>query len=168
MDKKITRPRRRASRLLARLLGADLVSGTYLEFVKMHAGYLLFTNMKSLFTNTLLIRVTGDNSLVMKFNLMQFICIPFAYTLGAFYIRRRSLPRAAAWGMGFSALFYAVFFLSLNHLVWMLPLPKKLRLSESGSPAALAANNLFHLALAGVCIIIIISSKYNPFIYFRF
>ena len=84
MDKKITRPRRRASRLLARLLGADLVSGTYLEFVKMHAGYLLFTNMKSLFTNTLLIRVTGDNSLVMKFNLMQFICIPFAYTLGAF------------------------------------------------------------------------------------
>lgn len=122
MDKKITRPRRRASRLLARLLGADLVSGTYLEFVKMHAGYLLFTNMKSLFTNTLLIRVTGDNSLVMKFNLMQFICIPFAYTLGAFYIRRRSLPRAAAWGMGFSALFYAVFFLSLNHLVWMLPL----------------------------------------------
>ena len=62
---------------------------------------------------------------------------------------------------------YGLFFLPLG-LVWMLPLPKKLRLSESGSPAALAANNLFHLALAGVCIIIIISSKYNPFIYFRF
>lgn len=62
---------------------------------------------------------------------------------------------------------YGLFFLPLG-LVWMLPLPKKLRLSESGSPMALAANNLLHLALAGVCIIIMVSSKYNPFIYFRF
>ena len=62
---------------------------------------------------------------------------------------------------------YGLFFLPLG-LVWMLPLPKKLRLSESGSPAALAANNLLHLVLAGVCVVAIISSKYNPFIYFRF
>ena len=62
---------------------------------------------------------------------------------------------------------YGLFFIPLG-LVWMLPLPKKLRLSDSDSPGALALNNLLHLALAGVCIIFIISSKYNPFIYFRF
>ena len=62
---------------------------------------------------------------------------------------------------------YGLFFIPLG-LVWMLPLPKKLRLSEYDSPRALALNNLLHLALAGVCIIFIISSKYNPFIYFRF
>ena len=62
---------------------------------------------------------------------------------------------------------YGLFFIPLG-LVWMLPLPKKLRLSEYDSPWALALNNLLHLALAGVCIIFIISSKYNPFIYFRF
>ena len=62
---------------------------------------------------------------------------------------------------------YGLFFIPLG-LVWMLPLPKKLRLSDSDSAGALAANNLVHLALAGVCIIIMVSSKYNPFIYFRF
>lgn len=62
---------------------------------------------------------------------------------------------------------YGLFFIPLG-LVWMLPLPPKLRLSEYDSPGALALNNLLHLALAGVCIIFIISSKYNPFIYFRF
>ena len=62
---------------------------------------------------------------------------------------------------------YGLFFIPLG-LVWMLPLPQKLRLSEYDSPGALALNNLLHLALAGVCIIFIISSKYNPFIYFRF
>ena len=62
---------------------------------------------------------------------------------------------------------YGLFFIPLG-LVWMLPMPKKLRLSDSDSPGALALNNLLHLALAGVCIIFIISSKYNPFIYFRF
>ncbi len=113
---------RSISGFLGRVLGTERVSQTYLEFIKMHAGYLLFTNMKSLFVNTLLIRITGDDSMVMKFNLMQFICIPFAYTIGSFYIRRRSLPRAARWGMIFSALFYAIFFLSLNHLALMLPL----------------------------------------------
>lgn len=112
---------RALSGLPGRILGTERVSQTYLEFVKMHAGYLLFTNMKSLFVNTLLIRITGDNSLVMRFNLIQFICIPFAYTLGSFYIRRYSLPRAAKWGMIFSAVFYVVFFLSLNHLSLMLP-----------------------------------------------
>ncbi len=63
---------------------------------------------------------------------------------------------------------YGLFFVPLG-LVWMLPPPKALRrLGESDAPAALAANNLFHLALAGVCVVIIVSSKYNPFIYFRF
>ncbi|MDE6280309.1 MAG: hypothetical protein K2M15_00705, partial [Oscillospiraceae bacterium] len=62
---------------------------------------------------------------------------------------------------------YGLFFLPLG-LVWMLPMPRRLRLGQSDSAGALAANNLIHLALAGVCIIIIISSKYNPFIYFRF
>ena len=62
---------------------------------------------------------------------------------------------------------YGLFFLPLG-LVWMLPMPKKLRLGQSGSAGALAASNLIHLALAGVCVVIIISSKYNPFIYFRF
>ena len=118
----VLHPRRGLLRLLGRILGTERVSQTYLEFIKMHAGYLLFTNMKSLFVNTLLIRVTGDDSLVMKFNLMQFICIPFAYTLGSFYIRRCSLPKAAKWGMVFSAVFYVVFFLSLGNLVLMLPL----------------------------------------------
>lgn len=62
---------------------------------------------------------------------------------------------------------YGLFFLPLG-LVWMLPMPRRLRLGQSDSAVALAANDLIHLALAGVCIIIIISSKYNPFIYFRF
>lgn len=62
---------------------------------------------------------------------------------------------------------YGLFFLPLG-LVWMLPMPQKLRLSDYDSPAALAVNNLLHLALAGVCVVAIISSKYNPFIYFRF
>ena len=62
---------------------------------------------------------------------------------------------------------YGLFFLPLG-LVWMLPMPQKLQLSGYDSPAALAANNLLHLVLAGVCVVAIISSKYNPFIYFRF
>ena len=62
---------------------------------------------------------------------------------------------------------YGLFFIPLG-LVWMLPMPQKFRLSGYDSPAALAANNLLHLVLAGVCVVAIISSKYNPFIYFRF
>ncbi len=62
---------------------------------------------------------------------------------------------------------YGLVFLPLG-LVWMLPMPRRLRLGESDAPWAAMVNNLLHLGLAVLCLAIIVTSKYNPFIYFRF
>ncbi len=62
---------------------------------------------------------------------------------------------------------YGLVFLPLG-LVCMLPLPRRLRLGESDAPGAAALNNVLHLGLAVVCMAVIVTSKYDPFIYFRF
>ena len=51
-------------------------------------------------------------------------------------------------------------------LVFMLPLKKCL--PKAKSPVAAAAENLGYWLLLAVCIVYILSSSYNPFIYFRF
>ncbi len=62
----------------------------------------------------------------------------------------------------------------LLRAVWLLPLgfvcmlPISKRIPPPDSAAARAAANLACLALAGACVCAIISSAYNPFIYFRF
>ena len=62
---------------------------------------------------------------------------------------------------------YGLFFIPLG-LVWMLPMPRRLRMGDPEKPGMLVLDDLLHLVLAGVCVIVIVSSKYDPFIYFRF
>lgn len=47
------------------------------------------------------------------------------------------------------------------------PVAGKLHIQEKGTVSAIAVN-LMYIALLAVCIAFIISSSYNPFIYFRF
>ena len=59
----------------------------------------------------------------------------------------------------------AVYCLPLG-FICMLPIAKRISLPDS--PAARLVSNMIHLGLAAACVIAIISSAYNPFIYFRF
>ena len=63
-----------------------------------------------------------------------------------------------------TAILRAFLYLPLG-LVCMLPLAKRLRLRGN---AGTAVSHILHLILAGICVVFLISSKYNPFIYFRF
>lgn len=64
-----------------------------------------------------------------------------------------------------TSILYALFYIPLG-LVCMLPLGRMAKLKES--TWGIVLSHLLHLALAGICVIILVSSKYNPFIYFRF
>ena len=55
----------------------------------------------------------------------------------------------------------------LPALFFCFPLPEKLRLREDGVGSALLVNFLY-AALLALSVMFIISSSYNPFIYFRF
>ncbi|MDD6160977.1 MAG: hypothetical protein PUB51_07595, partial [Oscillospiraceae bacterium] len=64
-----------------------------------------------------------------------------------------------------SGILDAVLWLPLG-LVCMLPIAKKVRLPDNA--LGVAVSHVLHLGLAVLCLIFIISSSYNPFIYFRF
>ena len=64
-----------------------------------------------------------------------------------------------------TSILYALFYLPLG-LVCMLPLQGKLKLKDS--TGGVLVSHVLYFLLAGICIIFIVSSKYNPFIYFRF
>lgn len=54
-------------------------------------------------------------------------------------------------------------------IILMFPYPKLLgKIREKQSDVGLVLNHLMYLLLLGVCIIFLLSSTYNPFIYFRF
>jgi len=105
-----------------KLLGGDRVSDVYINFVKMHAYNCMFTSCRSMFINTLMFRLTGNDSLVMRMNMLQFAFTPFAYTIGAHFIRKHSLPKSARVGMIFSLLLYLTFFAGMQHLELLVPL----------------------------------------------
>lgn len=52
-------------------------------------------------------------------------------------------------------------------ILFSFPVASKLHIQEKGTVSAIAVN-LMYIALLAVCIAFIISSSYNPFIYFRF
>ena len=64
-----------------------------------------------------------------------------------------------------TSILYALFYIPLG-LVCMLPLGRRVKLGESAWGTALS--HLIYMTLAGICVIMIVSSEYNPFIYFRF
>ena len=62
-------------------------------------------------------------------------------------------------------LLWAVVWIPLG-LVCMLPILPRLKLPDNLWGRSLS--HALHLALAGLCVVVILSSSYNPFIYFRF
>lgn len=65
-----------------------------------------------------------------------------------------------------SRLLHGLFYLPLAALCCV-PWKRREQTGEEG-PMAVAAENLCYLAVFGLCILFVISSSYNPFIYFRF
>ena len=55
-------------------------------------------------------------------------------------------------------------FVLFYHFFFFFPAKK----SFTGEAGAAALNNVLHLGLAVVCMAVIVTSKYDPFIYFRF
>ena len=53
-------------RKLKEILGISNVSNDYLKVVELNVCYLVFTNLHTLFVNTLFINLTGDTEAVMK------------------------------------------------------------------------------------------------------
>ena len=90
----------------------------------------------------------------------------FSQMLGA--LQWMFTPHATAWLQVFTAdtdILFALLWLPLG-LVFMLPVGKKVRLGDSLPAEVLSM--AFHGVLLLVCILFILSSSYNPFIYFRF
>ena len=61
-------------------------------------------------------------------------------------------------------IFFALVYIPLG-LIFMFPVYKK---KTYTNPVALAVENVVYLALLALCVVYVISSSYNPFIYYIF
>lgn len=103
-------------RKLKEILGISNVSNDYLKVVELNVCYLVFTNLHTLFVNTLFINLTGDTAAVMKYNIIESLLLAVFMYFAVHFIHRFSCKHSFVVGLvGFVAL-YATFFVLMEHL----------------------------------------------------
>ncbi len=91
---------------LSFIMGADVLSGDFYKFLRMHLCFTVYTQMHGIFINTFLLKATGNNVDVMLFNAMLAIAQPIAM-VGAVYLSRRTSPvLSQRLGLGLYLLVY--------------------------------------------------------------
>lgn len=92
------------------------------SFAAVHVGFLIFTNLQSVFINTLFIRLTGSSDSVMIYNMIvNAFCGPMML-VSASMARRGSPTRSMKIGISFHMAMYVVFFLTMDSLSVSMPL----------------------------------------------
>ncbi len=91
-------------------LGTSVLPKKFMTFAGVHTCFLIFTNLHGIFINTLLIRVTGNNSITLWYNVIFFFCFAVSMPLGAIYMRKTSPSVSSRTGILLYIIMYITFF----------------------------------------------------------
>lgn len=69
-------------------MGADKLNNEFMKFMQMHLVYLLATSITTTFVNTLLMRVSTDQNIALKYNIFVFALTGIAMATAAFATKR--------------------------------------------------------------------------------
>lgn len=101
---------------IKRALGIADVSSQFLKLVEVNVCYMIFTNLHTLFVNTLFIKLTGDTNVVMKYNMLVYVLIPIFMVLCVWLMRKYSGKLTFVIGLADFLVLYGVFFSVMNQL----------------------------------------------------
>jgi len=101
---------------LKEILGISGVSETYLKVVELNVCYLIFTNLHTLFVNTLFINLTGDTNAVMKYNIVDSILLAVFMYFAVHFIHRFSCKHSFVVGLVGFVVLYITFFALMEDL----------------------------------------------------
>ena len=103
-------------------MGLYRLAAGFGSFALVHLGFNLFTNLQGVFINTLLIRMTGDNDIVMLYNIILW-CFSGPMMLVASQVARRTSPTfVMRVGIIFHIMVYVLFLLTMDNLTRTMPL----------------------------------------------
>lgn len=102
--------------------GADRVCYEFRRFTLMHVLYILATGITPTFVSTLLMRVSMDANVALKYNLIQYIFLGTSMLLAAKLLHRYSNKTVVVWGVAMSMLVYALIFVFMDSLDILYPL----------------------------------------------
>ncbi len=94
----------------ADVLGTAVLSPKFMAFAGVHTCFLIFTNLHGVFINTLLLRVTGDNTLALWYNIIFYFGFAVSMPLGAVFMRKTSPSTSSRTGIFLYILMYITFF----------------------------------------------------------
>lgn len=114
------------------LLQAGRLSGDYKRFALMNFFYGVFTNLNTVFINTLFIRLTNDTNIVLKYNIIYFLTVAVIMVVSVSFMRRLGPTTLTRIGIGGYVVMYIVFFACMNQLTLFMPLIAVLTGSASG------------------------------------
>lgn len=97
-------------------LSADRLNREFLQFVGMHLAYLLATSITTVFVNTLLMRVSQDPNITLKYNIVHFAFVGLAMALAAKCMRKFNNLVILIFGISLSMIVYLMVFIFMNRL----------------------------------------------------
>lgn len=101
--------------------GLSRMSSAFLTFLSVHLGFVIFSNLQTVFINTLLIRVTGNSNAVLLYNIMFHSCSAAFFYLSFKMMKNRPPVLTIRIGVLGFAVLYFVFFCIFNHLARFWP-----------------------------------------------
>ena len=113
--------RTRIKTRIAYFLGTDKLNKEFIIFSFVYLGFAIFTNLTSVFINTLFYRLTNDSNIVMQYNIIFYITAATAMCISTCVMRKTSPILVCRLGLTFYIILYLVFFLSMNNLSFMMP-----------------------------------------------
>ena len=132
--------------------------------------YGVFTNLNTVFINTLFIRLTNDKDIVLKYNIIYYLTLALIMLVSVVFMRRLGPTVLTRIGIGSYVLMYVVFFACMGQLTVYMPLIAILTGSATGFYcmtysfwiAELSSNDNREAALAFVGLLSGITSLFMP------
>lgn len=102
--------------------GLSRMGGAFLAFLLVHLGFVIFSNLQTVFINTLLYRVTGNSNAVLEYNMVFYFCSSAFFYVS--YKVMKSRPPVLTLRIGITGfiVLYLVFFCVFSHLAqfWLI------------------------------------------------
>lgn len=97
-------------------LSADRLNKEFLQFVGMHLTYLLSTSITMVFVNTLLMRVSIDPNVTLKYNIVHFVFVGLSMATAAIFMRKFNNKVIVIIGITLSMCVYLMTFIFMESL----------------------------------------------------
>lgn len=102
-------------------LGLDRLSAEFRKFALMHVVYLIATGTTTVFVNTLLMRVSTDSDVALKYNIINFAFAGISMLISANLLHKATNKTVIFIGVSFSMLTYMLVLILMNWLDALYP-----------------------------------------------